>query len=114
LGPDITGALILVTLYDEGKITCLPVSSVEMKLSDTATASVSPELGSVCNNLWPFSMYSKHQCSTAITKLYFAAKLFLNSGMLFFQIINSVQKSTCLTYFAGFNYMECDDSPKLS
>jgi hypothetical protein len=86
-----------------------------MMLSGTAAASVSPEHGSVCNGLWLFRMYSKRQCSTAITKPYFAAKLFLSSGMHFLsQFVNSVQKLTCLIYFAGFNYIKYDDNSKFS
>ncbi|GAN00635.1 hypothetical protein MAM1_0001d00057 [Mucor ambiguus] len=45
---------------------------METVLSDTA-ASVSPEHGFVCNDLW----YSKRRCSTVLTKPYFtAAKIF--------------------------------------
>jgi hypothetical protein len=87
---------------------------VEMMQSGTA-ASVSPEQCSVFSNLWLFRVYTERQCLAAITKPYFAAKLFLNSGMHFLsQFFNSVQKSICFIYFAGFNYMKCDDNPKLS
>jgi hypothetical protein len=88
-------------VYDEGKIICLPISSVEMILSDTAAASVSLEHGSVFDDLWLFRTYSKRQCSTALTKLYFGSSqnILISDFHFLLQFVVSVQKNDLFDLF---------------